>query len=78
MIDEDQIAMLVYSHVVQLTLIDYQPDEAFALAHRVAALGFDTAFTQAGLEAARKVQSSKEEPDSSHQLSGPQPSPTKR
>ena len=53
MVDDEQIAMLVYTHVVQLTLIDYQPDEAFALAHRVAALAFDADFTRAGLEAAR-------------------------
>lgn len=53
--DDEQIAMLVYTHVVQLTLIDYGPDEAFALAHRVAARAFNADFTRTGLEAARRA-----------------------
>lgn len=55
MIDDDQIAMLVYTHVVQLTLIDYSPSEAFSLAHQVAARAFDADFTRAGLETARRT-----------------------
>ena len=55
MLDDEQIALLVYNHVVQLTLIDYLPDEAFALAHRVAATAFDMDLTRAGLEAARRA-----------------------
>ncbi len=53
MIELETLQMLVYQHVVQLTLIDHPPHEAFKIAHRVAALAFDEAFTQAGLDAAR-------------------------
>ena len=49
MIDADQMQILIYNHAVQLTLLDYGVTEAFEVAHRTAALGFDDKFTQAGL-----------------------------
>ena len=55
MIDEEQMALLIYTHVVQLSLIDVDVDEAFRLAHRVAALAFDPTFTHEGLKAARRA-----------------------
>ena len=54
MLDDDQIAMLVYNHVVQLTLLDYEVGTAFQLAHEVAAKAFDPAYTRAGLDVARQ------------------------
>lgn len=54
MLDDDQIAMLVYNHVVQLSLIDHEIDAAFLLAHEVAARAFDPAYTRAGIDAARR------------------------
>ena len=54
MLDDEQIAMLVYNHVVQLSLIDYGVDEAFRLAHEVAARAFDPAYTRDGIDAARR------------------------
>ena len=54
MLDDDQIAMLVYNHVVQLVLLDHEVEEAFRLAHEVAALAFDPAYTRAGIDAARQ------------------------
>ena len=53
MIEPETLHMLVYQHVVQLTLLDHSPRRAFKIAHLVAALAFDKAFTSAGLEAAR-------------------------
>ena len=47
--DFDQTQLLVYQHVVQLTLLDHEVDQAFALAHQVAALAFDESFTRRGL-----------------------------
>ena len=55
MINEEQMALLIYTHVVQLSLIDVDVDEAFRLAHRVAALAFDPTFTHEGLEVARRT-----------------------
>lgn len=52
--DDDQIALLVYNHVVQLSLIDYGVDDAFRLAHEVVARAFDPAYTRAGIDAARE------------------------
>ena len=57
MLDDDQIAMLVYNHVVQLSLIDHEIDAAFLLAHEVAARAFDPAWTRAGIDAARRLPS---------------------
>ena len=54
MIDEEQLSILIYNHVVQLTLIDVEPSQAFTIAHQVAALAFDQDFTRAGLAAARE------------------------
>lgn len=54
MLDDDQIAMLVYNHAVQLSLLDYEIDAAFQLAHEVAVRAFDPAYTRAGLDAARQ------------------------
>ena len=54
MLDDDQIAMLVYNHVVQLSLLDHEVEAAFALAHEVAARAFDPAYTRAGIDAARQ------------------------
>ena len=73
MVDEDQIAMLVYSHVVQLTLIDYEPAEAFLLAHRVAARAFDAEFTLAGLKAAKAEFSDAAEAEVVESDGNPQP-----
>lgn len=47
--DFDQTQLLIYQHVVQLTLLDHEVDQAFALAHQVAALAFDEPFTRRGL-----------------------------
>ena len=49
MIDFEQVQLLIYQHVVQLTLIDHPVADAFALAHEVAALAFDEHFTRQGL-----------------------------
>ena len=53
MVDDEQIAILIYNHVVQLSLIDYKTEDAFRLAHQVAAMAFDLEFTRIGIEAAR-------------------------
>jgi hypothetical protein len=55
MMDLEQIQMLVYQHVTQLTLIDYRVSDAFDVALQTAALAFDDEFIRAGLERARKV-----------------------
>lgn len=55
MIDTEQLQLLVYQHVVQLTLIDHQVEEAFRLAHQVAAAAFDEAFLAEGLAAANEL-----------------------
>lgn len=52
MIDHEQLQLLVYQHVVQLTLIDHSVEEAFRLAHQVAAAAFDEAFLTEGLASA--------------------------
>ena len=54
MLDDDQIALLVYNHVVHLSLLDHEIDAAFQLAHEVAARAFDPAYTRAGIDAARQ------------------------
>ena len=59
MMDFEQTQLLIYQHVVQLTLIDHEVEQAFVLAHHVAALAFDEAFTREGLaRAAQKSQGS--------------------
>ena len=50
--DFDQTQLLIYNHVIQLTLIDYELERAFDLAHEVAALAFDEEFTRKGLATA--------------------------
>ena len=59
MIDPEQMQLLIYNHVVQLTLIDYDVEQAFAVAHRPAALGFDEHFMRDGLAAARQADDDK-------------------
>lgn len=55
MIDPEQMQLLIYNHVVQLTLIDYDVEQAFAVAHRTAALAFDEHFMRDGLAAAKRA-----------------------
>ena len=47
--DIEQTQLLIYQHVVQLTLLDHGVEDAFALAHHVVALAFDELFTREGL-----------------------------
>lgn len=59
MIDHEQLALLIYQHAVQLTLIDYEVEQAFRLAHQVAAAAFDEAFTRDGLAQAAEARRKK-------------------
>ena len=54
--DDERIALLVYTHVVQLTLIDVDVDvdDAVRIAHRAAALTLDTHATRASIDAVRQ------------------------